>query len=50
MTLFSDVEGIETYQPKDLLRLSAFLAPLMVAMVLVFSFVIWPLMGMPLFL
>lgn len=50
VTLFSDVEGIETYQPKDLLRLSAFLAPLMVGMVLFFSFVIWPLMGMPLFL
>ena len=50
VTLFSDVEGIETYQPKDLLKLSAFLAPLMAGMVLLFAFVIWPLMGMPLFL
>lgn len=50
VTLFSDIEGVETYTPADLLRLSTFLAPLMVALVLLFSLVVWPLMGMPLLL
>ena len=49
MTLFSDVEGVETFRPEHLLRLSARLAPLTAALVLVFSFLIWPLMGLPLF-
>lgn len=50
VNLFSDIEGVETYKPADLLRLSAVLAPAMVALVLVFAFWIWPAMGMPLFL
>ncbi len=50
VTLFSDVEGIETYRPEHLLRLSAWLAPISAALVLLFSFLVWPLMGMPLFL
>ncbi len=49
VTLFSDVEGIDTYKPKHLLHLSAVLAPVMVALVLIFAFFVWPLMGMPLF-
>lgn len=48
VNLFSDIEGIKTYQPADLLRLSAVLGPLMILLVLVFSFWIWPLMGLPL--
>ena len=47
VTLFSGIEGVDTYTPKDLLRLSAFLAPTMVVLILLFSFIIWPLMGMP---
>lgn len=50
VTLFSDVEGVETFQPEHLLRLSAFLAPVSAVLVLIFSFWIWPLMGLPLFL
>ncbi|MDO2933686.1 SLC13 family permease [Paeniglutamicibacter sulfureus] len=50
VNLFSDIEGVETYKPADLLRLSAVLAPVMVALVLVFALCIWPAMGMPLFL
>ncbi|MGH3651931.1 SLC13 family permease [Glutamicibacter sp.] len=50
VNLFSEIEGIETYRPADLLRLSAVLGPLMVLLVLVFAFWIWPAMGLPLFL
>ena len=49
VTLFSEVEDIPTYAPGDLLKLSAFLAPLTAALVLVFSLFIWPLLGLPLF-
>jgi sodium-dependent dicarboxylate transporter 2/3/5 len=50
VNLFSDIEGVETYKPADLLRLSAVLGPVMVALVLVFALWIWPAMGLPLFL
>ncbi|WP_236641022.1 hypothetical protein [Glutamicibacter sp. HZAU] len=50
VNLFSEIEGIETYRPADLLRLSAVLGPLMVLLVLAFAFWIWPAMGLPLFL
>lgn len=50
VTLFSDVDGVETFQPEHLLRLSAFLAPVSAVLVLIFSFWVWPLMGLPLFL
>ncbi|GAA3712680.1 SLC13 family permease [Zhihengliuella alba] len=50
VNLFSDVEGVATYQPADLLRLSAVLAPVMVLLVLAFTLWIWPAMGLPLFL
>lgn len=51
VTLFSDLDDdtVATYEPKDLLRLSALLAPAMVLLVLVFAFLVWPLMGLPLF-
>lgn len=50
VNLFSDIEGVETYKPADLLKLSAVLGPLLVVLVLVFAFWIWPAMGLPLFL
>ena len=50
VNLFSDIEGVDTYKPADLLRLSAVLGPVMAALVLVFAFWIWPAMGLPLFL
>lgn len=49
VTLFSDVEGIPTYTAADLLRLSAVLAPVTAGLVLIFSFFVWPHMGLPLF-
>lgn len=47
VTLFSDVPGVPTYTPRDLLRLSAVLAPLTAALVLFFAAAVWPLLGVP---
>ncbi|MCZ9354520.1 SLC13 family permease [Streptomyces mutabilis] len=47
VTLFSDVPGTPTYTPRDLLRLSAVLAPLTAALVLFFAAAVWPLLGVP---
>ncbi|MEV7003014.1 SLC13 family permease [Streptomyces sp. NPDC093982] len=48
VTLFSDLPGTLTYTPRDLLRLSAVLAPLTAALVLLFAVAVWPLLGVPL--
>ncbi|MFE6942677.1 SLC13 family permease [Streptomyces chartreusis] len=48
VTLFSDLPGTPTYTPRDLLRLSAVLAPLTAALVLLFAVAVWPLLGVPL--
>ncbi|KAB8162861.1 SLC13 family permease [Streptomyces sp. 3MP-14] len=45
VALFSDVPGVPTYTPADLLRLSAVLAPLTAALVLLFALAVWPLFG-----
>ncbi|MGW4025949.1 SLC13 family permease [Streptomyces sp. NPDC005009] len=47
VTLFADVPGTPTYTPRDLLRLSAVLAPLTAALVLLFAVAVWPLLGVP---
>lgn len=47
VALFSKVEGLTTYEPRDLLRLSAVLAPVSAALVLLFSLVVWPALGLP---
>lgn len=47
MALFSVIDDKPTYSGQDLLRLAAWLAPISAALVLLFSFVIWPLQGMP---
>ncbi|CAM5400474.1 SLC13 family permease OS=Streptomyces tendae OX=1932 GN=GUR47_11750 PE=4 SV=1 [Streptomyces tendae] len=47
VTLFSDVPGVPTYTPRDLLRLSAVLAPLTALLVLFFAAAVWPLLGVP---
>ncbi|MFE0795455.1 SLC13 family permease [Streptomyces mutabilis] len=47
VTLFSDISGTPTYTPRDLLRLSAVLAPLTAALVLFFAAAVWPLLGVP---
>ncbi|GGH63896.1 SLC13 family permease [Rothia aerolata] len=49
VALFSKVEGFEVFAPADLLRLSAWLAPLHGLLILVFALVIWPLLGMKFF-
>ncbi|MBT2897644.1 SLC13 family permease [Streptomyces sp. McG3] len=50
VALFADVPGTPTYTPRDLLRLSAFLAPLSAALVLTFALAVWPLLGVPVLL
>lgn len=47
VTLFADVPGVPTYRAADLLRLSAWLAPLSAALVLFCALLLWPLMGLP---
>ncbi|MER6087805.1 SLC13 family permease [Streptomyces bluensis] len=48
VTLFAEIPGTPTYTPSDLLRLSAVLAPLTAALVLLFAVAVWPLLGVPL--
>ncbi|GAA1618428.1 SLC13 family permease [Actinoplanes couchii] len=45
--MFARLEGVPTYTPPDLLRLSAVLAPATIALVLVFTWFVWPLLGLP---
>ncbi|MGW5862670.1 SLC13 family permease [Streptomyces sp. NPDC055239] len=47
VTLFAEIPGTPTYTPRDLLRLSAVLAPLTAALVLLFAVTLWPLLGVP---
>lgn len=47
VALFATVEQSRTNTPGDLLRLSVLLAPLSAALVLLFSLVVWPLLGLP---
>ncbi|MEV0603770.1 SLC13 family permease [Streptomyces sp. NPDC050315] len=48
VALFAEIPGTPTYAPRDLLRLSAVLAPLTAALVLLFALAVWPLLGVPL--
>ncbi|MFI5802874.1 SLC13 family permease [Streptomyces sp. NPDC051561] len=50
VTLYSDLPGTPTYTSRDLLRLSAVLAPLTAATVLLFALAVWPLLGVPVLL
>ncbi|MGW2343472.1 SLC13 family permease [Streptomyces sp. NPDC001661] len=47
VTLFAQIPGVPTYTPRDLLRLSAVLAPLTAAAVLLCALTLWPLLGVP---
>ncbi|WP_326795453.1 SLC13 family permease [Streptomyces sp. NBC_01808] len=47
VALFSDIPGVATYTPRDLLRTAAVLAPLTAALVLLFALAVWPLLGVP---
>lgn len=46
VAMFSAIEEAETYSSGDLLKLSVFLAPLMVACTYLFSAYLWPLLGL----
>ena len=48
VALFADLPGTPTYTPRDLLRLSAVLAPLTAALIVLFALAVWPLLGVPL--
>lgn len=48
VAMFADLPDVPTYRRADLIRLSALLCPLMVALVLVFSHTVWPYLGLPL--
>ncbi|MEU1255518.1 SLC13 family permease [Streptomyces chartreusis] len=47
VALFSDLPGTPTCTPRDLLRLSAVLAPSTAAIILLFAVVVWPVLGVP---
>jgi solute carrier family 13 (sodium-dependent dicarboxylate transporter), member 2/3/5 len=49
VALFAEADGAVHYSAADLLRLSTWLGPLTTAVVLIFSFSIWPALGLPLF-
>ena len=46
VAMFSDIDGTETFSPEDLRRLSLFLGPLMVVLVMACSAWLWPLLGL----
>lgn len=50
VALFASIDGKPTYTPSDLLKLSAWLAPLHAALIAGFAFFIWPALGLPLYL
>jgi solute carrier family 13 (sodium-dependent dicarboxylate transporter), member 2/3/5 len=47
VALFHNIEGVPTYSPRDLLRVSAVLGPLTIGLVLLFALYVWPLFGLP---
>jgi solute carrier family 13 (sodium-dependent dicarboxylate transporter), member 2/3/5 len=49
VALFAETDGEINYGPRDLLRLSGWLGPMNAVLVLIFSFLLWPAMGLPLF-
>lgn len=50
VAMFSTLDSVETYSRADLLRLSTYLGPPFVLIVVLFSWVVWPLLGLDLFL
>lgn len=48
VAMFARLDGVPTYRPGDLVRLSVWLAPLTAAAVLGFALFIWPHLGVPL--
>lgn len=50
VTIFAGVTDVPTFDRRDLLRLSAWLTPLMCLVFLAFAWWVWPVLGVPLFL
>ncbi|MDV6299663.1 SLC13 family permease [Dietzia maris] len=50
VTIFAGVVDVPTFDRRDLLRLSAWLTPLMCVVFLAFAWWVWPVLGLPLFL
>ncbi|MBM7368625.1 SLC13 family permease [Gordonia hydrophobica] len=48
VAMFSAIDGVETYSRGDLLRLAAWLAPIVAVLVTVFAVFVWPFLGLPL--
>lgn len=48
VAMFARLDEVPTYQPRDLLKLSALLAPALAALVVLFALFGWPLLGLPL--
>lgn len=48
VAIFSRLDSAPTFTPRDLLRLSAALGPVLVGLVLVFAVFVWPALGLPL--
>ncbi|MDO4686400.1 MAG: SLC13 family permease [Corynebacterium sp.] len=49
LAMFRAIEEVPVFNEQQLLRVAAFLLPLHIALCLLFAFVIWPLLGLPLF-
>ena len=49
VTIFAGVTDVPTFDRRDLLRLSAWLTPLMCLILLAFAWWVWPALGQPLF-
>ncbi|GAB2512025.1 Citrate carrier [Corynebacterium atrinae] len=50
LAIFRGEEGHPNYDTADLMRISALLAPMHLAVTALFAFLIWPILGLPLFL
>lgn len=50
IALFANVEGVPTFTSRDLLRLSGTLAPISAILLAVFTYLIWPALGLQLHL
>lgn len=46
VAMFARIEGVATYEDRDLLKLSALLGPLLAVLVLLFSTAVWPYLGL----
>ena len=46
IAMFAGVEGVATFNSRDLLRLSGTLAPVSVALLALFAFAVWPALGL----